>query len=133
MRSINCRLLQRYFRAISLPVLSRKYPCRGWQLRWRPCWTRVVRSFRINVCCIKLNYPCRTALFFKWFGHQPYHRYICSLKKSEAIFLHIIAPRGGMTLYIERALLIFHIYRMHICYTFLRIVFNISPISAIFV
>jgi len=38
-----------------------------------------------------------------------------------------------MTLYIERALLIFHIYRMHICYTFLRIVFNISPISAIFV
>jgi len=27
----------------------------------------------IYVCCIKLNYPCRPALPFKWFGHQPYH------------------------------------------------------------
>jgi len=41
----NCRLLQRHFRDISLPVLSRKYPCGGWQLRWRPYWTRIMRSF----------------------------------------------------------------------------------------
>ena len=32
----NCRLLQRYFRDISLPVFSRKYSCGGCQLRWRP-------------------------------------------------------------------------------------------------
>ena len=40
----NCRLLQRYFRDISLAMSSRKYPCRGWQLRWRPCWTWIMRS-----------------------------------------------------------------------------------------
>ena len=40
-----CCLLQRYFRDISLPMSSRKYPCRGWQLRWRRCWTRIMRSF----------------------------------------------------------------------------------------
>ena len=45
--SHHCRLLQRYFRDISLPVLSRKYPCGGWQLRWRPYWARIMRSFRL--------------------------------------------------------------------------------------
>ena len=29
---------------------SRKYPCRGRQLRWRPCWTRFMRSFRSFQC-----------------------------------------------------------------------------------
>ena len=44
---LNCCLLQRYFRDISLPMSSRKYPCRGWQLRWRPCWTRSMCFFQL--------------------------------------------------------------------------------------
>ena len=46
-RATTTRLLQRYFRDITLPVWSRKYPCRGWQLCRRPWWTRIMRSFQI--------------------------------------------------------------------------------------
>jgi len=48
-------------------------------------------------------------------------------------FVHIIFPRGLMPLCKESALLTFHIYRMHICYTFSGLVFNIFTISTTFV
>jgi len=35
---------QIFVTSTSLLLSSRKKPCRGWLLRWRPCWTRVMRS-----------------------------------------------------------------------------------------